>query len=63
MKTIEIFGNIYEEVEDNGSILQCKLCAMREYCGMTNPDNPCTRVDGSCNRHFVLVNKKLNEEK
>ena len=62
MKTIEIFGNIYEEVEDCGSMVKCKLCAMREYCRMTDPDIICKKADGSCNRHFVLVNEKLNEE-
>lgn len=62
MKTIELFGHIYEEVEDCGSISKCKLCAMREFCDITGPDVPCEKADGSCNRHFVLVNKKLNEE-
>lgn len=63
MKTIEIFGYIFEEVNDSGTISRCKLCAMRAICNMTGPDIPCKKADGSCNRHFVLVNKKLNEEK
>ncbi len=60
MKTIELFGNIYEEVEDNCSESECKLCALLEICNMTKPDLPCTRVDGSMNRHFVLVDDEKN---
>lgn len=62
MNTIELFGYIFEEVEDRGSLSKCKLCAMRAICNMTSPDFPCKKADGSHNRHFVLVNEKLKEE-
>lgn len=61
MKTIELFGNIYEEVESNGLMSECKLCALRNIC-MTTPELPCKKADGSTNRRFVLVNEKLIDE-
>ena len=66
MKTIELFGNIYEEVDDNCFEIECKSCALLEICNITKPDLPCKRADGSTNRHFILVDladdEKLNEE-
>jgi len=56
-KKIELFGNIYEEVEDNSREYNCKLCALLEICNITKPNLPCTRVNDRRNRHFVLVSK------
>lgn len=58
--TIELFGNIYEEVEDNSSEIECSSCALFNICEATKPNLPCIRADGSLNRHFILVNEKLN---
>lgn len=55
MKTIELFGNIYEEVDDNCFESECKSCALLEICKATRTALPCERADGSRNRHFVLV--------
>lgn len=63
MKTIEIFGNIYEEVEDNCFVSDCSSCDLLKICNLTKPDIPCVRADGSSNRHFVLVeDEKLNNK-
>lgn len=66
MKTIELFGNIYEEVEDGGAECVCASCALLEICNTVKPDLPCERADGSVNRHFILVDladdEKLNGE-
>ena len=59
--TIELFGNIYEEVEDRGSECECFDCSLYKICELTKPSLPCERTDGSLNRHFILV-KKLNAE-
>lgn len=58
METIELFGNIYKEVEDNCFSSECNSCALLEICNATKPNLPCTRADGSMNRHFVLVEEK-----
>jgi len=61
MKTMELFGNIYEEVEDNNVESSCALCAFLEICNESHMSIlPCERVDGSCNRYFVLANEKSN---
>lgn len=60
--TLELFGNIYEEVEDNSSEFACSSCALFKICEVTKPNLPCVRVNGSLNRHFILVNTKLNTE-
>ena len=60
---MELFGNIYEEVEDNGSEYACSSCALFKICEITKPNLPCVRVDGSLNRHFILASTKLNAEK
>ena len=57
----ELFGNIYEEAEDNCSESDCLSCALLKICNVTKPVLPCERADGSMNRHFVIV-KKLNKE-
>lgn len=63
MKTIELFGNIYEEVEDSESECTCTLCVFLERCKKAvEPDLPCERADGSVNRHFVLVDKNKLEK-
>ena len=62
MKTMELFGNIYEEVESNSVESQCSLCALLKFCMAVDPDLPCERADGSVNRYFVLVNEKSNDE-
>ena len=49
---IEIFGNIYEEVEDGGIELACEYCALNAICQLTKPYLPCERADGSMTRHF-----------
>lgn len=49
---IEIFGNIYEEVEDGGSACACEYCALYEICEVIKPYLLCERADGSLNRHF-----------
>lgn len=59
---IELFGNIYEEVEDNGSESLCSSCALYKICEAIKPNLPCARADGSLNRHFISVNTKLNTE-
>jgi hypothetical protein len=58
----ELFGNIYEEVEDNRSESDCLFCALLKICEKTKPLLPCKRKDGNINRHFIIV-EKLNEEK
>lgn len=58
---IEFFGNIYEVVDDDCRGSECKLCDLFWLCGMTKPDLPCEKADGSMNRHFVLV-EKIKEE-
>ena len=58
----ELFGNVYEEVEDDGSECTCGLCALLEICKIVKPDLPCERANGTVNRHFVLVEEKSNEE-
>lgn len=61
MKTIELFGKVYEEIEDDSSECACALCALFERCKKTvESDLPCERTDGSVNRHFVLVNDEKN---
>ena len=61
MKTIELFGNIYEEVEDNSREDNCKSCALLEICYVTKPNLSCTRANGRRNRHFALADEKSNE--
>lgn len=61
-KSIEIFGNIYEEIEDGGSESECSLCALLEICKVVKPNLPCKRANGITNRHFVLVNEELNNK-
>lgn len=56
--TIELFGNIYEEVEDGGIELACEYCALNKICQLTKPYLQCERADGSLNRHFILVSTK-----
>lgn len=64
MKTIELFGNIYEEVEDDYSECACTLCALLERCKKAvESDLPCERADGSVNRHFILVNEEKTDIK
>lgn len=60
--TMELFGNIYEEVEDDCSESMCSSCALLEICEATKPNLPCERADGSLNRHFIRVSTKLNTE-
>lgn len=57
---IELFGNIYKEVEDLGSECECLDCSLFELCELTKPKVPCERADGSLNRHFIRVSTKLN---
>ena len=59
---LELFGNIYEEVEDNCYESDCLSCALLKICEKTKPNLPCARVDGSINRHFILVEEKSNKE-
>lgn len=63
MKTIELFGNIYKEVEDSCREYECKSCALLEICNITKPNLPCKKVDGRTNRHFVLVDDEKPMEK
>lgn len=61
---IELFGNIYKEVEDSGSECACPVCALYDVCEMTKPylPLPCERADGSINRHFIRVSINIEEE-
>lgn len=60
--SMELFGNIYEEVEDNGSESLCSSCALFKICEATKPNLPCERADGSINRHFIRVSLNIEEE-
>ena len=59
---MELFGNIYEEVEDGGSECACLSCALFKICEATKPNLPCERADGTLNRHFILVSTKLKSK-
>lgn len=56
METIELFGNIYEIVPDNGDTgTGCNVCDLKHICNLTKPNIPCKKQDGTFNRHFEII--------